>query len=54
MVDVIEITINEFKEKIYDRYIKLFPEDEQREWRKIWMKIEHFIEITQKKYGLKI
>lgn len=35
MIDVIEITINEFKEKIYDRYIKLFPENEQREWRKI-------------------
>ena len=35
MIDVIEITINEFKEKIYDRYIKLFPEDEQREWIKI-------------------
>lgn len=35
MVDVLEITINEFKEKIYDRYIKLFPEDEQREWKKI-------------------
>lgn len=35
MINVIEITINEFKEKIYDEYIKLFPEDEQREWRKI-------------------
>ena len=35
MIDVLEITINEFKEKIYNRYIKLFPEDEQRKWQKI-------------------
>ena len=35
MIDVVEITINEFKENIYDKYIKLFPEDEQRNWGKI-------------------
>lgn len=34
MIDVVEITINEFKENIYDKYIKLFPEDEQRNWGK--------------------
>lgn len=35
MIDIVEITINEFKENIYDKYIKLFPEDEQRNWGKI-------------------
>ena len=35
MIDVVEITINEFKENIYDKYIKLFPKDEQRNWGKI-------------------
>ena len=30
MIDVVGITINEFKENIYDKYIKLFPEDEHR------------------------
>ena len=35
MVDIIEITINEFKNNIYDKYVKLFPENEQREWVKI-------------------
>lgn len=34
MIDVVEITINEFKENIYDKYIKLFPKDEQRNWEK--------------------
>ncbi len=35
MIDVIEITIEEFKKDIYDKYIKLFPKDEQRNWNKI-------------------
>ena len=35
MIDIIEITINEFKNNIYDKYVKLFPENEQREWSKI-------------------
>ena len=35
MMDVIEITFNEFKEDIYAKYIRLFPEDEQRDWKKI-------------------
>lgn len=35
MIDVIEITIEEFKENIYNKYVKLFPEEEQREWKKI-------------------
>ena len=35
MVDIIEITIEEFKNNIYDKYVKLFPENEQREWFKI-------------------
>lgn len=35
MIDIVEITINEFKNNIYDKYVNLFPEDEQREWFKI-------------------
>lgn len=35
MMDVIEITLNEFKEDIYAKYIRLFPKDEQRDWKKI-------------------
>ncbi len=35
MIDVIEITINEFEKNFYDKYEKLFPEDEQRDWEKI-------------------
>lgn len=35
MIDIIEITINEFKKNIYDKYIKLFPEEEQRDWKNI-------------------
>ena len=34
MMDVIEITLNEFKEDIYAKYIRLFPKDEQRDWKK--------------------
>lgn len=50
MIDVIEITIEEFKEKIYNKYIKLFPEEEQREWKKIEdtykKEIEKFYKVT--------
>lgn len=35
MIDVVEITLNEFKEDIYAKYIRLFPEDEQRDLEKI-------------------
>jgi GNAT superfamily N-acetyltransferase len=35
MIDVIEIPIDEFESDIYDRYIRLFPEKEQRDWDKI-------------------
>lgn len=35
MIDVIEITIEEFKNDIYNEYTKLFPKDEQRNWNKI-------------------
>ena len=35
MIDIIEITINEFKDNIYDKYVKLFPENERRKWNKI-------------------
>ena len=35
MIDIIEIPIKEFEDKIYDEYIKLFPDEEQRDWDKI-------------------
>lgn len=35
MISVVEITLNEFKEDIYDKYVRLFPKDEQRDWEKI-------------------
>lgn len=52
MIDVIEITIKEFKDNIYNEYIKLFPAEEQREWKKIEDTykngIEKFYKITLK------
>ena len=30
MIDIIEITIKEFKNDIYNKYVKLFPKDEQK------------------------
>ena len=35
MINVVEITIDEFKKSIYNKYIKLFPKDEQRDWKSI-------------------
>ena len=32
MIDVSIISIEDFKDKIYDDYEKLFPEEEQRDW----------------------
>lgn len=32
MLEIIEITIKEFEETIYDKYVTLFPENEQRPW----------------------
>ena len=32
MVDIYEISIEEFKKNLYDQYLQLFPEEEQREW----------------------
>ena len=50
MITVIEIPIEEFKKDIYNRYTKLFPKDEQREWKKIEKTysngIEHFYKIV--------
>ena len=52
MVDIIEITINDFKKDAYGKYVKLFPENEQREWVKIeetYKKgIEKFYKIVYK------
>jgi len=49
MIDVIEITIEEFKNEIYNKYTKLFPRAEQRNWNKIVntsnMGIEKFYKI---------
>ncbi|MBR5369707.1 MAG: GNAT family N-acetyltransferase [Bacilli bacterium] len=50
MISIKEITIEEFRNNIYDRYTKLFPKDEQREWKKIEKTytngIEHFYNVT--------
>lgn len=35
MIDVIEITIEDFKENIYNEYVRLFPKEEQRNWKKV-------------------
>ena len=44
MIDIIDITINEFKSNIYDKYVELFPEKEQREWDKIEESYKNSIE----------
>ena len=50
MLDIIKIDIKEFEETIYDKYIMLFPENEQRPWDKIKKTynsgIEEFYKIT--------
>lgn len=49
MVEVKEITIEEFEEKIYDKYITLFSKEELRDWdtiKEIYnKKYEHFYKI---------
>ncbi len=35
MIDVVEIELDEFKKDIYNKYTKLFPKEEQREWEKV-------------------
>lgn len=46
-----EIDIKEFEGKIYNEYVKLFPEEEQRDWEKIQTSykkgIEKFYKITE-------
>lgn len=46
-----EIDIKEFENKIYNEYVKLFPEEEQRDWEKIQEAyekgIEKFYKITE-------
>lgn len=44
MLEIIEIDIEEFENKIYDEYTKLFPEEEQRDWEKIKNTYEEGIE----------
>lgn len=50
MLEIIEIDIKEFENEIYKEYITLFPEDEQRSWKKITKTyekgIEKFYKIT--------
>lgn len=50
MLEITEIDIKEFEDKIYKEYITLFPEEEQRSWdkiRKTYEKgIEKFYKIT--------
>ena len=35
MISIIKMPIKEFEDKIYDKYVKLFPRDERRKWYKI-------------------
>ena len=50
-MNIIKITIEEFTNTIYDRYIKLFPEDEQRDFQNIEknynLGIENFYKIVE-------
>ena len=39
-----EIDIKEFEDKIYNEYVKLFPEEEQRDWEKIQQSYEKGVE----------
>ena len=52
-MEIIEIDIIEFQKDIYDKYIELFPEKEQRDWNKIQKayekKIEKFYKIVSDK-----
>lgn len=44
LLKIIEISIEEFENKIYNEYITLFPEEEQRSWKKIKQTYENGIE----------
>ena len=44
MLEIIEIDIKEFENKIYEKYTKLFPKEEQRSWKKIKKTYEEGIE----------
>ena len=44
MLEIIEINIEEFEKEIYNEYITLFPEDEQRSWKKIKNTYENGVE----------
>ena len=48
MITISEITIEEFENNIYDKYITLFPEDEQRDWKKVRKTYELGIEKIYK------
>lgn len=50
MLEIIEINIEEFENKIYEEYTKLFPEEEQRAWEKIKRTYEEGIEKFYKIY----
>ena len=56
MISIVEISIEEFVVNIYDKYIRLFPSEEQREWKKITNTydkgIEHFYKITLNNVGI--
>jgi ribosomal protein S18 acetylase RimI-like enzyme len=44
MIDVRKITIEEFEDKIYDKYITLFTLEEQRDWKTITVAYQNGIE----------
>ena len=44
MIDVRKITIEEFENRIYDKYITLFSKEEQRDWKTIKVAYQNGIE----------
>ena len=44
MIDVRKITIEEFENKIYDRYTQLFSKEEQRDWKTITVAYKNGVE----------
>ena len=48
MIDVSLITIDYFLDNIYDKYIKLFPSDEQRDWNLIKKSYDNRVEVFYK------
>lgn len=48
MLDIVEVTIEEFENTIYHKYVTLFPQNEQRPWEKITQSYNEKIEKLYK------